>query len=247
MPFDRKEKTGLLTGLRPLIEALRSGRQIDKVLIQTGLKGDLYQDAMQVIKEHDLVVQYVPIEKLDRLTRSNHQGIIALISPVDFYDLGEILEKLESSSTVESFLMLDGITDVRNFGAICRSAECFGVKNIIIPDQGGARVSEDSMKTSAGALVHLKLCKVHNLVDAIYLLQQYGYETIACTEKAADALATLQTPTKWCLVMGSEEKGISTQIIKRVNHLVQIPMTGRTESLNVSVAAGIAVYSLTNK
>ncbi len=244
MSFNRRENPGLVAGLRPLIEALRSGSQIDKVLIQAGLRGDLYHEVMTLVKEHNLTVQYVPAEKLDKLTRIQHQGIIAFVSPVEFFDLGETLEALAAKGKDENFLMLDSITDVRNFGAICRSAECFGVRHIIVPDQGSSRINEDSMKTSAGALAHMHICKVPNLVDALLLLQQYGYESIACTEKGADKIDEVRPSGKWCLVMGSEEKGISPTLLKRVSHLVQIPMLGRTESLNVSVAAGIALFSL---
>jgi 23S rRNA (guanosine2251-2'-O)-methyltransferase len=244
MSFNRRESTGIITGLRPLVEALRSGNQIDKVLIQAGLRGELYQEVMSLVKQHNLIVQYVPAEKLNKLTRTQHQGVIAFVSPVDFYDLGETLENLAQKEKEENFLMLDSITDVRNFGAICRSAECFGVRHIIVPEQGSSRISEDSMKTSAGALAHMHICKVANLVDALLLLQQYGYETIACSEKGADKIDEIKPEGKWCLVMGSEEKGISPTVLKRVSHLVQIPMKGRTESLNVSVAAGIALFSL---
>jgi 23S rRNA (guanosine2251-2'-O)-methyltransferase len=244
MSFNRRENAGIIAGLRPLVEALRSGSQIDKVLIQAGLRGELYQEVMTLVKQHNLIVQYVPAEKLNKLTRIQHQGVIAFVSPVEFHDLGETLENLSNKGKEENFLMLDSITDVRNFGAICRSAECFGVRNIIVPEQGSSRISEDSMKTSAGALAHMHICKVSNLVDALLLLQQYGYETIACSEKGADKINEIKAPSKWCLVMGSEEKGISPTVLKRVSQLVQIPMTGRTESLNVSVAAGIALFAL---
>jgi 23S rRNA (guanosine2251-2'-O)-methyltransferase len=242
----QRQDNGLVAGMRPVTEALRSGQSIEKVLVQQGLKGGLFQETIEQVRNAGIPVQYVPQEKLDRLTRSNHQGIIAFIASTHFSELPEVLENIQETGKRENFLLCDGVTDVRNFGAICRSAECFGVTHIIIPESGTARLGEDAVKTSAGALMHMKISRVKNLVDAVQLLQQYGYMVIAATEKGHEEIPSGTGDKPWCLIVGSEEKGISATLLKRADILFRIPMSGKTASLNVSVATGIALYELTS-
>ncbi len=229
-------------GIRAAIEAIRSDKTIDKMLIQKGLQGEVIKELSELIKQYDIPHQLVPVQKLNRITRKNHQGVIAFISPIPFYDIDEIIARTYEQGKSPLFLFLDHITDVRNFGAIVRTAECAGVQAIIVPEKGAAQINADAVKTSAGALHLLPVCKVKNTAKTIENLQSNGMKIIAATEKAADLYTTPDYTSPCVVVMGSEESGISDDILKKCDHMIKIPVCGKIESLNVSVATGIVLY-----
>ncbi|MDP4267425.1 MAG: 23S rRNA (guanosine(2251)-2'-O)-methyltransferase RlmB [Bacteroidota bacterium] len=235
-------KDPITFGIRPVIEAINSGKEIDKILIQNGLKGELIRDLMPLIKENKINFQFVPVQKLNSLTRGNHQGVVAYISEIPFQNIEYILPGTFEQGKMPLILILDRITDVRNFGAIARTAECSGVDAIIIPFKGAAQVNGIAVKTSAGALMRIPVCKSHNLKNTIEFLKESGLQIISCTEKTDNLIynADLNKPT--ALIMGSEEDGISEEYMKRSDMLVKIPVIGAIESLNVSVACGVILY-----
>ncbi len=229
-------------GTRVVIEAIRAGQPIDKVLIRNGLSNELFGELYQTIKDYKVPFQYVPGEKLDRITRKNHQGIIALISPVEFYRLEDLLPWIYERGEEPFLLILDQVTDVRNFGAIVRSCECAGVHGVIIPEKGSARVGEDAMKTSAGALNHVPVCRVPSLSSAADFLHQSGLRLIASTEKTDCLYTGTDMKGPLAIVLGSEESGISPEMLRKADELAKIPVMGKIGSLNVSVAAALMVY-----
>ncbi|MFA9391729.1 MAG: 23S rRNA (guanosine(2251)-2'-O)-methyltransferase RlmB [Prolixibacteraceae bacterium] len=231
-------------GIRAIIEAIRSGKIIDKLLVKKGLQGELFQELSDLIKENQLHYQLVPEEKLNRITRKNHQGVIGFISPVPFYNFDEIVTRTYEQGQVPFFLYLDEITDVRNFGAIVRSAECAGVHAIIVPEKGSAQINADAVKTSAGALHYVPICKVRSPYNTIRSLRDNGLKVIAATEKAASNYYSGDYKVPCVLVMGSEEHGISNDILSIADELVKIPIQGKIESLNVSVATGILLFEV---
>lgn len=243
----KEDKQDLVFGIRAVIEAIKSKKEINKILIQSNLKGELFKDIQPLLKGLYPQIQYVPIEKLNRLTRSNHQGMVAFISPVSYHKIEKVLEKITAEKEQIKLLMLDRVTDVRNFGSIARSAECFGFDAIIVPHKNSALITADAVKTSAGALHKIPVCKVENLVDTVYLLQQYEIKMLACTEKATQDINEAAIDNKTCVIMGSEENGITPMLIKIADQSVKIPMTGTIESLNVSVSAGIVMHSVLSK
>lgn len=212
-PSRNKNEQQLIIGLRPLEEAINSGKSIDKIFIQKGIKGDTFQGLMEMIKDHRISYQIVPIEKLNRLTRKNHQGVVAFTSPIEFKNLEEILARIWESGTTPRLLMLDRISDVRNFGAISRSAECFGFQAVIVPFKGAAAISEDAVKTSAGALLKLDVCKVNDLNYTTTFLKDSGIEIVGITEKASEDIRSIKFDKPLCLVLGSEEDGISPDLL----------------------------------
>lgn len=229
-------------GIRTVIEAIQSGKTIDKVFIQKGLQGELFKQLSGLLKKHHINTSYVPIEKLNRLTKKNHQGVVANVSPIEFYDLENlVLETIESGKT-PLFIVLDQLSDVRNFGAIIRTAECTGVNGIIIQKKGGAPVTADTVKTSAGAIFNIPICKVDHIKDAIFYLQGSGIQTIAASEKASDIVYHIDFSLPSAIVMGSEGKGVSNSVLKLVDHQAKLPMYGTIASLNVSVACGVFLY-----
>lgn len=229
-------------GVKPLEEALHAGKTIDKVLLQRGLQGDAVRELKELLRTHDVFVQQVPAARLDRITRKNHQGVIAFMSPVAFHRLDQLLPAVYESGEAPLFLALDGVTDVRNFGAIARSAECMGAHAVIVPSKNTARIGADAMKTSAGALMRIPVCKVDDLASAVRELQLGGLQAVAMSEHAKLTLqqASLAGPT--VLVLGSESDGVSEPLIRLCDQLMRIPMSGEINSLNVSVAAGIALF-----
>lgn len=229
-------------GIRAVIEAINSGKTIDKIFIQKGLQGELFKQLMDLIKQHNLTFSSVPVEKLNRLTRKNHQGVVAYISPIDFYNLEELVISVVESGKVPLFLVLDQLSDVRNFGAIIRTAECTGVDGIIIQKKGGAPVSDDTVKTSAGAIFNIPICKVDHIKDAIFYLQGSGIQVVGATEKASGIIYNIDFSIPSAIVMGSEGKGISSSVLKIVDQKAKLPMYGRIHSLNVSVACGVFLY-----
>ncbi len=231
-------------GIRAIIEAIKSNEDIDKVFLQKGLRGPLYNELEQLLKRKGINHSYVPPEKLNRLSKKNHQGAIAQISPVAFYNLEDLIISVVESGNTPLFLVLDRLTDVRNFGAIIRTAECTGVHGIIIQNKSSAPITADTVKTSAGAVFKIPICKVNHIKDAIYYLQSSGIKVIAATEKTNDLIydATLSTPT--AIVMGAEDVGISSSVLKIVDEKAKLPLHGEIDSLNVSVACGAFLYEV---
>lgn len=244
MRTPQRKYTNLLAGFRALQEAVDAGKEIDKVLIQKGLQGSLYHETLKFLKERSIPWQQVPPEKLNTLTKANHQGVVAFVSAVSFQNLEEVVASAFEAGRTPRLLMLDGITDVRNFGAICRTAECHGVDAVVIPEKGSAQVNEDAIKTSAGALFSINLCRVKSLPSCLQFLQTCGIQTVGCTEKTTTVLSEIDFGLPTCIVMGSEDLGISDEILRKADKLAKIPMIGKISSLNVSVAAGIALYEM---
>mgnify|MGYP002276860728 CR=1 FL=1 len=235
-------KDDFIFGTRAVIEAINTGKNIEKVFIKTGSNNELIQQLLSVIKENNIVYQFVPVEKINRITRKNHQGVLAFISPIEYTDIEMLLPTLYESGKDPLILILDQITDVRNFGAIARSAECAGVNAIIIPDKGMARIGADAVKTSAGALHHIPVCKEKNLLKTIIFLKDSGIQIVASTEKAEKLYTDGNFKTPVAIVMGSEERGISNSILNIADQKLKIPLHGNIESLNVSVSAALMVY-----
>lgn len=236
------EKEHQIFGIRAIIEAIQAGATVDKVYIQKEASGELMKDLMKVMKRENINFSYVPVEKLNRLTPNNHQGAVATISPISFFDLESLIETVLENGKNPLFLVLDGISDARNFGAIIRTAECTGVNGIIIQKSGSAPVNGDTVKTSAGAVFNIPICKVDHIKDAIFLLQASGISTVAATEKTDQSLydVTLSGPT--AIVMGAEDRGINPSVLKIIDEKAKLPMFGTIGSLNVSVACGAFLY-----
>ncbi len=235
-------KESFLYGTRPVIEAIKAGKEIDKVFVQKGLRGEVYQELMDLIKEYNVPFQYVPIEKLNKLTMKNHQGVACFVSIISYTPIENIIPLVFEKGETPLVLILDRITDVRNFGAIARTAECAGVDAIIIPSRGGAQINSDAIKTSAGALNNIPVCRSENLKHTIDYLKKSGLQIIAATEKAGDYHFKIDYTPPTAIIMGSEEDGISPEYIRMSDYKVSIPIIGEIESLNVSVACGVLIY-----
>ncbi|MGE5942994.1 MAG: 23S rRNA (guanosine(2251)-2'-O)-methyltransferase RlmB [Flavobacteriales bacterium] len=229
-------------GIRAVMEAINAGETIDKVFLQKGLKGDLFGELEAVLRQHSINSSYVPVEKLNRLTKGNHQGVVAQISPIEFHDMEQLVMTVIESGKTPLFLLLDQLSDVRNFGAIIRTAECTGVNGIIIQKKGGAPVNGDTIKTSAGAVFKIPLCKVDHIKDAVFYMQASGIKVIAATEKTEDTLFDISFTEPCAIIMGSEDRGINPSILKVVDAKAKLPLLGKIESLNVSVACGAFLY-----
>ena len=236
------ESGNLIFGLRPIIEAIRAGKEIDKLLVQNGLKGELVSQLMGLLKQHNIDFQYVPVEKLNRVTSNNHQGVVGYLSTITYHKIKDILPGVFEAGKTPLVLILDRITDVRNFGAIVRTAECSGVDAIIIPVRGGAQINADSIKTSAGALHKIPVCREENLKHIIEYLRESGLQVVACTEKTNDLYYQTDYTLPVAIIMGSEENGVSSEYLNLSDSHAKIPMMGEISSLNVSVAAGIILY-----
>jgi 23S rRNA (guanosine2251-2'-O)-methyltransferase len=236
------EKDEYIYGTRAVIEAINTGKIIENVFIKTGLNNELYQQLLTLIKEFEIPFQFVPLEKINRITRKNHQGVVAFISPFEYTNIEMLLPVIFESGQEPLLLILDQITDVRNFGAIARSAECAGVHAIIIPEKGMARIGADAIKTSAGALHNMPVCKVNNLLKTIQYLKESGIQIVAATEKASKIYTQGNFKTPVAIVMGSEESGISQSILNISDQQLKIPLFGNIESLNVSVSAALMMY-----
>lgn len=235
-------------GIRAIIEAINSEKTISKVFLQKGLSGPLFSELNSLIKANNIATSYVPIEKLNRFSKnSNHQGAAAQISPIDFADLDELISKSLESDSTPLFLLLDQVSDVRNFGAIIRTAECTGVQGIIIQKQGNAPVSADTIKTSAGAAYKIPICKVDHIKDAIFQFQAADIQIVAATEKTDQLIYDVDLTVPTAIVMGSEDRGINPSILKIVTHKAKLPLKGEIESLNVSVACGAFLYEATRQ
>lgn len=237
-----KEKQKYIFGIRTIIEAVKSGKTIDKLFIQKGLHNDLFTELWKLVRRKRINYKHVPLEKINRLTKKNHQGVFAFISPIDFYNIEDVTPTLYEKGKTPLILVLDRITDVRNFGAIARTAECAGVNAILIPEQNAAAINADAMKTSAGALHKITLCRTWNLKLALQFLKDSGIQLVACTEKTEETMYKADYTSPTAIIMGSEEDGVSQEFLKMSDIKVNIPMKGEIASLNVSVAAGIIIY-----
>ncbi|TLP82178.1 23S rRNA (guanosine(2251)-2'-O)-methyltransferase RlmB [Maribacter sp. ACAM166] len=236
------EKTTQIYGLRAIIEAVNSNEEIDKVFLQKGLKGELMKDLESLLRRNEINLVYVPVEKLNRLTKSNHQGAVANISPIAFHTLEELVDKSSQKEGPALFLLLDQLSDVRNFGAIIRTAECTGVDGIIVQKKGAAPVTADTIKTSAGAAYKVPIAKVDHLKDAVFYLQASGIKIVSATEKTKDSVYDVSFKESIAIVMGAEDRGISPSILKASDYCAKLPLLGEIESLNVSVACAVFLY-----
>jgi len=236
------EKETTIFGIRAIIEAIKSEENIDKVFLQKGLRGDLFSELEDLLRKERLNISYVPVEKLNRLSKQNHQGAVAQIAPISFYTLENLVESVLESDRTPLFLLLDQLSDVRNFGAIIRTAECTGVSGIIIQKKGGAPVNGDTIKTSAGAIFKIPICKVDHIKDAVFYMQASGIKVIAATEKAKNTIYDVSFKEPCAIVMGSEGKGINPSVLKVADDQAKLPILGEIESLNVSVACGAFLY-----
>lgn len=239
------ERNEYIFGIRAVIEAIEAGKDIDKVLIRKDIQGgDLVNELYEEIKRHGIVTQRVPLERINRITRKNHQGVVALLSAVTYNSLDNIVPQLYEDGVLPFMMVLDGITDVRNFGAIARTCECAGADAIVIPSHGSVSVNGDAVKTSAGALLHLPVCRERNLVQAVKFLKDNGYQIVAASEKSTINYTEADYSTPLAIVMGAEDTGISPEIMKLCDTVVAIPLFGHIQSLNVSVAAGVMMYEV---
>ncbi len=237
------EQSTTIFGLRAIMEAIESGSTLNKVYLQKGLRGDLFFELEKLIKKNKISTSMVPTEKLDRLSKfNNHQGAVARISPVEFVDIEELIETTLESDKTPLFLLLDQLSDVRNFGAIIRTAECTGVNGIIIQKNGSAPVNADTIKTSAGAAFKVPICKVDHIKDAIFHLKASEIKLVAATEKTEDSVFDTDFNQPIAIVMGSEDKGVSNSVLKLVDYKAKLPLLGEIGSLNVSVACGAFLY-----
>ena len=235
-------KEDYIFGTRAVIEAISTGRSIEKILIKKGLNNELYQQLQPLIKEFNIPVQQVPVEAINRITRKNHQGVLAFVSPIEYSNIETLLPGLFESGKDPLILVLDQVTDVRNFGAIARSAECGGIDAIIIPEKGMARIGADAVKTSAGALHYIPVCKAKNLTKTVRYLAESGIRIFAATEKGDKIYTEVDFQTPAAIIMGSEESGISREILELAHEKLKIPILGNIESLNVSVSAALMIY-----
>ena len=238
------QKETKLYGLRAIMEAIEADKSIDKIFLQKGLRGELFAELEKKIRKKGLNFSYVPVEKLNRLTPNNHQGVVAQISPISFYDLDALVTAVKETKDQPLFLVLDQLSDVRNFGAIIRTAECTGVDGIIIQKKGSAPINGDTIKTSAGAVFNIPICKVDHIKDALYYFQASEIKIIAATEKTENSLYITDFTKGCAIVMGSEGKGISPSVLKIVDAKAKLPMFGNIASLNVSVACGVFLYEV---
>ena len=239
-----ENKTDLVFGIHPILEGLKSGENFDKLLILNSLRTPQAKEIMSLAKEIGISINKVPQQKLDRVTRKNHQGIIGFIAPVEFQSIENILPEVFAQGKVPFLLILDRISDVRNFGAIVRTAECAGVDAIIIPKKGAAQINGETIKTSTGSIFNIPICKVSGLDSIIPFLKESGIHLVACTEKAEINYTEINYTIPLGIILGSEESGIAISNITKCDSKVKLPLVGKTKSLNVSVAGGIIMYEV---
>ncbi len=239
-----KSKSGIIFGIHPVNEAIRSGKPIDKVLLKLGFKSETLPGLFPALKDQNIPFQYVPLEKLNRLTGGNHQGIIALVSELEYTELDKLVPMLFDQGKLPVLVLLDSITDVRNLGALARSAECSGMDALIVPSKGSAQINADAIKTSAGALNNIPVCRVNSLEEAAKYLRDSGFQLVAATEKAEDFIYTADFNKPIALMLGAEDTGIDPKLLKMADVLVKIPMYGAIQSLNVSAAASVLFFEI---
>jgi 23S rRNA (guanosine2251-2'-O)-methyltransferase len=239
-----QKETDCIFGLRAVIEAIKAGKQIDRLLVKQGLQGPLYHELMTEVKTHNIVYQIVPVERIELVTRKNHQGVLAWLSVIEYQYIANLLPMIFEKGEDPLIVALDGISDVRNFGAIVRTADCLGAHAVIIPEKGSARITADAVKTSAGALHSFPVCREKSIVRSIEYLKESGLKVICAAEKQGGIAAETVLTGPAVLILGSEDKGISRELISLSDHQIRIPMKGTIGSLNVSVAAGIILYEI---
>lgn len=232
----------LIFGLRPVLEALEEGKIPERIFIQKGLTGEIFQKLFKTIRDKNYPYQMVPVEKLNRLTRKNHQGVVAQIAIIDYQPLEKLIPGIYEAGETPLLIILDKVTDVRNLGAIARSAECAGAHGIVISEKGSAPVNADAIKTSAGALSRIPVCREAEILESITFLRESGIKVAACTEKADDSIYQTDLKGPLAIIMGSEDKGISKACLTLSDVTMSIPQKGKTGSLNVSVATGIVLF-----
>ncbi len=243
--YDRKPKADaedIIYGIRVVIEAIKNKVEINKILIQKGIEKDLFEELRTILTGKDYQLQFVPVEKLNKLTVNNHQGVVAFTSPVEYQNIETLCDQWLMEGKEPCILVLDRITDVRNFGGIARTAACMGVDAILIPSKGSALVSADAVKTSAGALLSIPVCTTDVLKNSLFYLQQSGFQIVSCTEKSKISAENYSFFGPTVVVLGSEEDGISHDILKMSDVRLMLPMAGTIASLNVGVAAGMLLY-----
>lgn len=242
MELEQEKVLHFLYGMHPVTEALLSGKKIEKVLFKQGLEGDRFRQLMEMLKERGIPFQFVPAERIDRYGRGRTQGVVAFLAAIDFVPFEDMVESALEHTPAPLFVLLDGVSDVRNFGAIARTAECAGVSGLVVPAKGGAAVNAEAVKTSAGALLRIPTSRVPNLKTAVYYLKQSGFHIVAATEKADLLMYAVDFRLPTALVMGSEGKGISETVLALCDSQARIPMAGEIGSLNVSVAASVLLF-----
>ncbi len=241
------KKSQLIIGRQPLIETIRSGRAVDKILLQRNTAGESIAEIRELAREYNIPVQVVPVEKLGSLTKANHQGVIAFAGLVQYMDLQQVIDHVVAGGQLPLFVMLDGVTDVRNIGAIARTAVCCGAQALVIPDKGVGALNEEAMKSSAGALERINVCRVPSLLKAVDTLHLNGIKVFTSEMRTERKVFELPLAEPCCIVMGSEDKGVQPYIRKAADEFFSIPMAGDFDSLNVSVAAGIILYEAMKK
>jgi 23S rRNA (guanosine2251-2'-O)-methyltransferase len=239
-----QKETDCIFGLRAVIEAIKAGKQIDRLLIKQGLQGSLYHELMTEVKTHNIVYQIVPLERIELVTKKNHQGVLAWLSVIEYQYIENLLPMIFEKGVDPLIIALDGVSDVRNFGAIVRTADCLGAHAIIIPEKGSARITADAVKTSAGALHSFPVCREKSIVRSMEYLKDSGLKVFCAAEKSGKVVSDVRLTGPSVLILGSEDKGISRELISLSDQEIKIPMTGTISSLNVSVAAGILLYEI---
>jgi len=235
-------KMNYLYGMHPVTEAVLAGKQIEKVVFKQGLEGSQFRELLELLQKKGIAVQFVPAERMDRISKGRHQGVVAYLSKIDYVSLEEMVEQAFAKHSAPLFIMLDGVSDVRNFGAIARTSECAGADGIILPAKGGAAINADAIKASAGALLRVNVHKAQNLRIPIFYLKERGFQILAATEKASVYIYDVDFTKPTAIIMGSEGKGISSSSLALSDVQAKIPMAGEIGSLNVSVATSIVLY-----
>ena len=239
--MNNKDKN-FIFGIHAIIEAVQAGKTIDKLFIQKGLHNDAFAELWKLVRMRRINYKHVPLEKINRLTRKNHQGVCAFISPIDLHKIEDIIPQIYEKGEVPLIIVLDRITDVRNFGAIARTAECAGVHTILIPEQNSAALNADAVKTSSGALHKIPICRTWNLKLSLQLIKDSGIQLVSCTEKTNNKIYSVDFTKPTAIILGSEEDGISSEYLKISDEKIKIPINGKISSLNVSVATGVVTY-----
>ncbi len=237
-----QKESDCIFGLRPVIEAIKAGKPVERLLVRQGLQGPLYHELMVEVRKFNIPFQIVPVERIELVTRKNHQGVLAWLSLIEFQKVENLLPMIFEKGEDPLIIALDGVSDVRNFGAIVRSADCLGAHGIVIPEKGSARITADAIKTSAGALHSFPVCREKSIVRSVEFLKQSGLKVIAATEKSGLEISEADLKGPVVIIMGAEDKGISRELLALADQSVKIQMTGNIASLNVSVAAGILLY-----
>jgi len=243
----KDDRLQLVCGIHPVMEALGAGKQIDKVLMQNNLDGRSTQELRAKIREKGVPLQIVPVEKLNRMTDSNHQGVVAIVSPITYCVFAELIQRLFDEGKSPVVVLLDHVTDVRNLGAIVRTAECAGVDAVVVPDHGSAQINEDAIKSSSGALLRMPVCRESNFKTTLNLARQMGMQVCAATEKGSVDYRTVDFTKPTVLVMGAEDTGVSPEVLRLSDVHARLPLMGEVMSLNVSVAAGVFMYEVLNQ